>query len=189
MGDPKRNILLNSVAVHRILSRMASEIIERCQGADELVLVGVVRGGDVLAERLAEHLKAVEGLDVPLGKLDITMYRDDIGGAGALPVIRPTDIPFSIDDRSVILVDDVLFTGRTIRAALDALMDFGRPRRVGLAVLIDRGHRELPIQPDYTGHKTRTGRDQRVKVLLGGERDDDVVYLLEPGEVWEENDL
>lgn len=187
MSEANRSALLNSTAVHRILSRMAHEIIERCEGADDLVLVGVVRGGDTLAERLAECIKAAEGYDVPLGRLDITLYRDDIGGPGSLPIIRPTDIPFSIDNRSVILVDDVLFTGRTIRAALDALMDFGRPKRVSLAVLIDRGHRELPIQPDYTGHKTLTGRDQRVKVLLGGEREEDVVYLLEPGEIWEDD--
>lgn len=180
MAETYRRILLNAAAVRRTLARMAHEILERNRGTEGLALVGVVSRGDLLAARLREQIRQVEGVEVPVGRLDITLYRDDLARAAAPPMLRPTDIPFAIDDRTVVLVDDVLYTGRTSRAALDALMDLGRPRAVQLAVLIDRGHRELPIQPDYAGHAIRTGRDEEVEVRLGGDPADDAVLLVEP---------
>ncbi|MDW7710759.1 MAG: bifunctional pyr operon transcriptional regulator/uracil phosphoribosyltransferase PyrR [Deferrisomatales bacterium] len=179
-AQTSRRVLLNAAAVRRALARMAHEILERNRGTEGLVLVGVVRQGDLLAARLQDQIRLVEGASVPLGRLDITLYRDDLARAGAPPMLRPTDIPFALDDRTVVLVDDVLYTGRTARAALDAIMDFGRPRAVQLAVLVDRGHRELPIQPDYTGHVIRTVRDEEVEVRLGIDPGDDAVLLVEP---------
>jgi pyrimidine operon attenuation protein/uracil phosphoribosyltransferase len=171
---------LNAAAVRRTLARMAHEILERNRGTEGLALVGVVSRGDLLAARLRDQIRLVEGAEVPVGRLDITLYRDDLARTGARPMLRPTEIPFDLDDRTVVLVDDVLYTGRTTRAALDALMDFGRPRAIQLAVLVDRGHRELPIQPDYAGHVIRTGRDEEVEVRLGGDPADDAVLLVEP---------
>ena len=184
MEDTNRRVLLNAAAVRRVLARMAYEILERNRGTEGLALVGVVRGGDIIARRLAEQIRQAEGVDVPAGRLDITLYRDDLGRVSAAPLLRPTEIPFPIDDRLVVLVDDVLYTGRTSRAALDALIDLGRPRAIQLAVLIDRGHRELPIQPDYVGHAIRTGRDEAVEVRLGENPGDDAVFLLEPALDW-----
>lgn len=175
-----RRVLLNAAAVRRTLARMAHEILERNRGTEGLALVGVVSRGDLLAARLRDQIRLVEGTEVPVGRLDITLYRDDLARTGARPMLRPTEIPFDLDDRTVVLVDDVLYTGRTTRAALDALMDFGRPRAIQLAVLVDRGHRELPIQPDYAGHVIRTGRDEEVEVRLGGDPADDAVLLVEP---------
>jgi len=174
-----RRVLLNAAAVRRTLARMAHEILERNRGTEGLGVVGVVSRGDLLAARLREQIRQVEDVEVPVGRLDITLYRDDLGRGGSPPMLRPTDIPFDIDDRTVVLVDDVLYTGRTTRAALDALMDLGRPRAIQLAVLVDRGHRELPIQPDYVGHTIRTGRDEEVEVRLGGDPADDAVLLVE----------
>lgn len=185
MSETYRRILLNAAAVRRTLARMAHEILERNKGTEGLALVGVVRRGDLLAARLQEHVRQAEGVEVPLGRLDITLYRDDLARAAAPPLLRPTEIPFDIDDRTVVLVDDVLYTGRTSRAALDALMDLGRPRAVQLAVLVDRGHRELPIQPDYVGHAIHTGRDEQVEVRLGADSAEDAVFLLEPAGAWE----
>ncbi len=179
MAETYRRVLLNGAAVRRALARMAHEILERNRGSEGLVLVGVVSRGDLLAARLRDQIRQVEGAEVPVGRLDITLYRDDLARAGAPPMLRPTDIPFALDDRTVVLVDDVLYTGRTTRAALDALMDFGRPRAIQLAVLVDRGHRELPIQPDYAGHVIRTGRDEEVEVRLGHDPSDDSVLLVE----------
>ncbi|MHB8767057.1 MAG: bifunctional pyr operon transcriptional regulator/uracil phosphoribosyltransferase PyrR [Deferrisomatales bacterium] len=184
MAEVNRRVLLNAAALRRTLARMAHEILERNRGTEGLAFVGVVRRGDLLAERLRDQVRQAEGVEVPLGRLDITLYRDDLARAGATPMLRPTEIRFPIDDLTVVLVDDVLYTGRTIRAALDALMDLGRPRSVQLAVLVDRGHRELPIQPDYVGHAVRTGRDEQVEVRLGGDAADDAVLLLEPGQDW-----
>ncbi len=184
MAELNRRVILNAAAVRRTLARMAHEIVERNGGTEGLAFVGVVRRGDRLAERLREHVRLAEAADVPVGRLDITLYRDDLGRAGASPMLRPTEIPFSIDDLAVVLVDDVLYTGRTIRAALDALMDLGRPRSVQLAVLVDRGHRELPIQPDYVGHALHTGRDEQVEVRLGDGSGEDAVLLLEPAHDW-----
>jgi pyrimidine operon attenuation protein/uracil phosphoribosyltransferase len=152
----------------RALTRIAHEILERNRGLDELALVGIRTRGVPLARRLARALKEINGDDVPTGALDITLYRDDLmrHPVGPQPLVRRTEVPFSIDDRKIMLVDDVLYTGRTIRAALDALIDFGRPRAIQLIVLVDRGHRELPIKADYVGKNLPTSLKQSVQVRL-----------------------
>jgi pyrimidine operon attenuation protein/uracil phosphoribosyltransferase len=152
----------------RALTRIAHEILERNRGLDELALVGIRTRGVPLARRLARTLHEINGDDVPTGALDITLYRDDLmrNPVGPQPVVRRTEIPFSIDDRKILLVDDVLYTGRTIRAALDALIDFGRPRGIQLIVLVDRGHRELPIKADYVGKNLPTSIKQSIQVRL-----------------------
>jgi pyrimidine operon attenuation protein/uracil phosphoribosyltransferase len=152
----------------RALTRMAHEILERNRGLDELALVGIRTRGVPIARRLARTLREINGDDIPTGALDITLYRDDLmrHPVGPQPVVRRTEIPFSIDERKILLVDDVLYTGRTIRAALDALIDFGRPRAIQLVVLVDRGHRELPIKADYVGKNLPTSLKQSVQVRL-----------------------
>jgi pyrimidine operon attenuation protein/uracil phosphoribosyltransferase len=152
----------------RALTRIAHEILERNRGLDELALVGIRTRGVPLARRLARTLRDINGDDVPTGALDITLYRDDLmrQPVGPQPVVRRTEINFSIDDRKILLVDDVLYTGRTVRAALDALIDFGRPRAIQLIVLVDRGHRELPIKADYVGKNIPTSLRQSVQVRL-----------------------
>ncbi len=160
-----RSRLLEAGDVRRAVTRIAHEVLERNKGAGDLVLVGIAARGDDLARRLAEELGRIEGTDVPVGVLDITFYRDDIGLRAEAPEIHETRIPFDVSGKTVILVDDVLFTGRTIRAAMDALVDFGRPRAVQLAVLVDRGHRELPIRADYVGKNVPTREDELVRVL------------------------
>ena len=154
--------------VSRSLTRIAHEILERNRGVEDLALVGIRARGVPIAERIARHLKEFSGIDVPTGALDITLYRDDLTRQkpSAQPLIRRTEINFSIDDRVILLVDDVLFTGRTIRAAFDALIDFGRPKAIQLVALIDRGHRELPIRADYVGRNVPTSRHQSVQVRL-----------------------
>jgi len=152
----------------RTLTRIAHEILERNRGVEELALVGIRTRGVPIAKRLAKAIHEINGHEVPTGALDITLYRDDLMriAVGAQPVIRKTEIPFSIDDKRILLVDDVLYTGRTIRAALDALIEFGRPRVIQLVVLVDRGHRELPIKADYVGKNLPTSRAQSVQVHL-----------------------
>ena len=152
----------------RTLTRIAHEILERNRGVEELALVGIRTRGVPIAKRLAKAIHEINGHDIPTGALDITLYRDDLmrTAVGAQPVIRKTEIPFSIDDRRILLVDDVLYTGRTIRAALDALIEFGRPRVIQLVVLVDRGHRELPIKADYVGKNLPTSSSQSVQVHL-----------------------
>ena len=154
--------------VERSLARIAHEIVERNRGIEELALVGIRRRGVPLAKRIAAIIKDINHHEVPTGALDITLYRDDLmrTAVGAQPVIRKTEIPFSIDDKRILLVDDVLYTGRTIRAALDALIEFGRPRVIQLVVLVDRGHRELPIKADYVGKNLPTALSQSVQVHL-----------------------
>jgi pyrimidine operon attenuation protein/uracil phosphoribosyltransferase len=154
--------------IARSLTRIAHEIMERNRGVEDLALVGIRARGVPIAARLAAHLREIAGVDVPTGSLDITLYRDDLmrTPVGPQPVVRRTEIPFSIDGRHILLVDDVLFTGRTIRAALDALIDFGRPSAIQLVVLVDRGHRELPIRADYVGRNIPTSRQQSVQVRL-----------------------
>ena len=161
-------IVMDADRVGRSLMRIAHEILERHRGTDNLALIGIRARGVPLAERLAANLKTAGGLDVPTGSLDITLYRDDLmrHQVGPQPILRRTEIPFSIDGKMILLVDDVLYTGRTIRAALDALIDFGRPRAIQLAVLVDRGHRELPIRADYVGRNVPTSRQQSVQVRL-----------------------
>ena len=161
-------IVMDGDRVARSITRIAHEILERNRGVEDIALVGIRARGVPIAQRLARELAGLTGVQVPTGALDITLYRDDIMGhaAGTQPVVRRTEIPFSLDDRLILLVDDVLYTGRTIRAALDALIDFGRPRAIQLVALVDRGHRELPIRADYVGRNIPTSRQQSVQVRL-----------------------
>ncbi len=159
-------VVLDQVAIQRALTRIAHEILERNRGSDQLALVGIHTRGVYLSQRLADEIRRVEGVTLPCGEIDITLYRDDVGRSQVRPEIRGTNIPFSVDDLCIVLVDDVLYTGRTVRAALDALIDFGRPRSIHLAVLVDRGHRELPIRADYVGKNLPTARDEHVHVRL-----------------------
>ncbi|HEX9375692.1 MAG TPA: bifunctional pyr operon transcriptional regulator/uracil phosphoribosyltransferase PyrR [Actinomycetota bacterium] len=169
--------LMDQAEIRRATTRIAHEVLERNKGAGDVVLVGIAARGDDLARRLAGELKRIENADVPVGALDITFYRDDIGLRAEAPEVHETRIPFDITGRTVVLVDDVLFTGRTIRSALDALVDFGRPRAVQLAVLVDRGHRELPIRADYVGKNVPTRHDENVRVALTETDGEDAVYL------------
>ena len=175
--DAGRRTVLTSADINRALTRIAHEILERNRGGRDLVLLGIPSRGVPLAERIAAKIASVEGYDVPVGSLDITLYRDDLRLRPARALL-PTSIPSSgIDGRTVVLVDDVLFSGRTIRAALDALGDVGRPARVQLAVLIDRGHRELPIRADFVGKNLPTSLVERVSVRLAGIDDEDEVTI------------
>jgi pyrimidine operon attenuation protein/uracil phosphoribosyltransferase len=162
----ERGNLLDAGEIRRAVTRIAHEILERNKGASRVVLVGIAARGDDLARRLAAEIARIEGTAVPVGALDITFYRDDIGMRSEAPEVHETKINFDITGRTVVLVDDVLFTGRTIRAAMDALVDFGRPTAIQLAVLVDRGHRELPIRPDFVGKNVPTRRDEEVRVFL-----------------------
>ncbi len=166
----------------RTIRRLAHEIVESNGGADNLVLVGLLTRGAPLAERLAAAIETFEGVAPPVGRLDIGLYRDDLAQRDPLPPVRPSDIPRSLDGMTVVLVDDVLFTGRTIRAAMDAIMDFGRPARVRLAVMVDRGHRELPIRPDFVGRNIPTAPSQTVDVRLAEMDGEDAIYLIEGAE-------
>jgi pyrimidine operon attenuation protein / uracil phosphoribosyltransferase len=161
-------IVMDSVRMGRTIMRIAHEILERNRGVEELALVGIRTRGVPLARRLAHTIAEIGQHEVPTGALDITLYRDDLmrHAVGAQPVVRSTEIPFSIDDKRILLVDDVLYTGRTIRAALDALIEFGRPKVIQLVVLVDRGHRELPIKADYVGKNIPTSLSQSVQVHL-----------------------
>ena len=163
--------------VRRALTRIAHEILERDKGAADLVLVGIADRGDDLARRLADEVRRIEGPKVPVGVLDITFYRDDIGMRADAPEVHETRIPFDVSGKVVVLVDDVLFTGRTIRSAMDALMDLGRPRKIQLAVLVDRGHRELPIRADFVGKNVPTGRADDVRVLVAELDGEDAVVV------------
>jgi pyrimidine operon attenuation protein/uracil phosphoribosyltransferase len=173
---PENIVILSTVMLERALKRMAHEIAERNEAGKDLVLVGIQRGGVFLAQRLAVLLNDVLGQAIPVGSLDVSMHRDDIG-THAAPDIHPTVIPFDVTGKTVVLVDDVLFSGRTTRAALDALNDFGRPQRVQLAVLIDRGHRELPIKADFVGKNVPTSLRERVNVQLRELGGPDIVTL------------
>ncbi|MBI5167607.1 MAG: bifunctional pyr operon transcriptional regulator/uracil phosphoribosyltransferase PyrR [candidate division NC10 bacterium] len=180
MKKKEKAQILDEMGISRALTRIAHEIIEKNKGTQDLVLVGLRSRGVDLARRISQKLKEIDGMEVPVGVLDITLYRDDLGSMGPQPVVRKTEIPFSINDKKVVLVDDVLYTGRTIRAALDGLIDFGRPRSIQLAVLVDRGHRELPIRADYVGKNVPTSRAEQVQVMLKEEDDVDRVVILEP---------
>jgi pyrimidine operon attenuation protein / uracil phosphoribosyltransferase len=172
---------MDEAEIRRATTRIAHEILERNKGAEGLVLVGIANRGDDLARRLAAELKRIEGADVSVGALDITFYRDDIGLRAEAPEVHETRIGFDITRCTVVLVDDVLFTGRTIRSAMDALVDFGRPNQIQLAVLVDRGHRELPIRADYVGKNVPTRQDEEVRVLLREVDGEDAVVVGGPG--------
>lgn len=158
--------IMDVKGIQRSLQRIAHEIIEKNKGVEDIVILGIPTHGVYLAKRLSNILKTIEGIEPPLGTVDVTLYRDDIGLKEDQPILKKTEIPVSIENKNVIIVDDVLFTGRTIRAAMDAIMDFGRPSNIQLAVLIDRGHRELPIRPDYIGKNVATSLQEKVKVHL-----------------------
>jgi pyrimidine operon attenuation protein/uracil phosphoribosyltransferase len=169
--------LLDKTDVDRVITRMAHEIIEKNKGIRSLCLVGIQRGGVHIAKRLSSRLETIEGKSIPVGTLDITLYRDDINIRKEQPIVRRTQVDCDIDNKKVVLVDDVLFTGRSIRAAMDAIMDLGRPSAIQLAVLVDRGHRELPIKADYVGKNIPTSKNETVKVLLEEEGGEDRVVL------------
>jgi len=176
---PESTVILNAIGIQRALTRIAHEIVERNENSAEVVLVGIQRGGVPLAERLAGILSGILNLTFPWGSLDVSMHRDDLDGRAA-PKIHPTQIPFDVTGKTVVLVDDVLFSGRTIRSAMDALNDFGRPQRIQLAVLVDRGHRELPIKADFVGKNQPTSPSEKVRVRIGAEAQEDEVILERP---------
>jgi pyrimidine operon attenuation protein / uracil phosphoribosyltransferase len=175
----QKKVVMDAEGIDRSLTRIASEILEKNKGGEELVLVGIRTGGVFLAERLNKKISSIEGKSIPFGILDITLYRDDLSTSHRKPRLGKTDIPFSLDGRKVVLVDDVLFTGRTIRAAMDALIDFGRPKLIQLAVLIDRGHRELPIRADFVGKNLPSSLWQAVSVNLTEKDGKDEVVIEE----------
>ncbi len=171
-------VVMDREAIERALTRIAHEILEANKGAENLGIVGIVTRGTHVAERLAQRIRDIEGTAVPVGSLDISFYRDDVGER-LNPEVHRTDIPFDVEGRSIVLVDDVLYTGRTIRAAMDAIMDYGRPATMQLAVLVDRGHRELPIRADYVGKNVPTARRERVRAAFeeAGDSADEVRIL------------
>ncbi len=169
--------IMTADEIRRAIVRISHEIVERQAGTEGLVLVGIQRRGVPLAERIAVAIAEHEGVPLPVGALDITFYRDDLSLVAQQPIVKGTAIPVDLNAKTVILVDDVLFTGRTIRAAMDALVDFGRPRAIRLAVLVDRGHRELPIRADHVGKNVPTARDELVKVHLAETDDEDAVRI------------
>ena len=172
--------LLDAERMDRAIRRMSIEIVERNRGTDDLIIIGIRTRGVPIAQRIAAEIERHEKTPVPFGILDITLYRDDLTTVAPQPVVRPTKFPEPIDDKVVVLVDDVLYTGRTVRAALDALIDFGRPKAVQLAVLIDRGHRELPVHADFIGKTVPTDRTEVIKVKLAESDGDDEVLIMEP---------
>ena len=175
----KRKVVMDAEGIERSLTRVAYQILEKNKGVEDLVLIGIQKGGVLLAERLGRKISAIEGVPIPVGKLDITLYRDDIMKSGKQHEIGKTDIPFSLNGKKVVIVDDVLFTGRTIRAAMDALMDFGRPTLIQLAVLIDRGHREIPIRADFVGKNLPSSQSEEVLVKLSKRKTSDAVMIEE----------
>lgn len=178
MSLKEKALILDKAGIDRAMTRIAHEIMEKNKGPKDLVLVGIQRGGVHLARRLAAKIKEIEGMEPPVGSLDITMYRDDLATRKSQPVPQATDIAFDIQDRTMILVDDVIFTGRTIRAALNSIMDYGRPHRIQLAVLVDRGHRELPVRADYVGKNLPTSAKEKVEVMLAEDGVEEKVVIL-----------
>lgn len=177
-----KQTLIDGKGFVRTINRLAHEIIERNKGADSIGIVGIRTRGDLLARRIAHKISLMENISVPIGSLDITLYRDDLRGKLNQPQLKMTDILFDIQDKNIILVDDVLFTGRTVRSALNALIDLGRPASIQLAVFVDRGHRELPIKADFIGKSIPTSQVQEVQVKMSEIDDEDAVFLLEKGE-------
>ena len=171
--------IIDSDGLSRTLTRLAHEIIEKNKGSEGLVIIGLRTRGDFIARRIAVKIEEIEGVEIPVGALDVSFYRDDFRETMEHPQVQLSDISFDIDGKHVILIDDVLYTGRTIRAALDALMDYGRPASIQLAVLVDRGHREIPIAPDYTGKNIPTSIGEEVRVKMTEIDDEDCVLLVE----------
>jgi pyrimidine operon attenuation protein/uracil phosphoribosyltransferase len=163
---PKSTLIMDAKTIERALTRIAHEIVEKNKGAENMAIIGIQNRGAYLAERIAKLIEKIEGVAVPLGLMDITLYRDDVQTKLEQPVVQKTEIMFGVKDKAIVLVDDVLYTGRTVRAALDQIIDFGRPRHIHLAVLVDRGHRELPIRADYVGKNIPTAREDRVNVKI-----------------------
>jgi len=161
-----KKVLMDEEGMKRTIARMVHEIVERNKGVEDLVFIGIRRRGDLLAKRMGDDVKRLFNADIPLGALDITLYRDDLSLLSHQPQVRKTEIPFAVDKKRVVLIDDVIFTGRTVRAALDAITDLGRPLWIRLAVIVDRGHRELPIQPDFVGKIVPTSLNEDVLVFL-----------------------
>lgn len=174
--------IIDAAGLERTITRLAHEILERNKGADNLAIVGIRTRGEFLAKRIAKKIQDVEGVNVPIGFLDITLYRDDLLGKLEQPQMKGTDILFDINNKDVVLVDDVLYTGRTVRAAMDGLIDIGRPRTIQLAVLIDRGHRQLPIKADFVGKNVPTSSAESIRVHLKEVDGEDEVLLMHPEE-------
>ncbi|MCD8175456.1 MAG: bifunctional pyr operon transcriptional regulator/uracil phosphoribosyltransferase PyrR [Phascolarctobacterium sp.] len=173
----KKNIIMDSEAMRRAIVRISHEIIEKNKGVKNLILIGIRTRGVPIARRLAEAIGTIENVELPVGMLDITLYRDDLSTLAYNPIVHGTEIDMDINDKVIVLVDDVLYTGRTIRAALDAIMDMGRPKSIQLAVLIDRGHRELPIRTDFAGKNVPTSHKEAIEVLLAEEDGSDEVII------------
>lgn len=173
-----KTVLLDQQAITRALRRISHEIVENNKGVDNIVIIGIARGGVPVSECLRDNVESIENVKIPLGKLDITLYRDDINDKDIQPTVTNTDIPFSIEDKDVILCDDVLYTGRTVRAGIDALIALGRPRTIQLAVLIDRGHKELPIRADYVGKNVPTSKEEKVQVTFSATQGNVAVILI-----------
>lgn len=173
----KKNVIMDSEAIRRALVRIAHEIIEKNKGVEDVVIVGIRTRGVPLAQRIAAEINAIENCEITVGMLDITLYRDDLSTLGYNPVVHGTDINFDLSGKHVVLVDDVLYTGRTIRAALDAVIDMGRPKTIQLAVLVDRGHKELPIRADYVGKNVPTSQKETIEVVLNEIDGTDEVYI------------
>ncbi|MBU1853178.1 MAG: bifunctional pyr operon transcriptional regulator/uracil phosphoribosyltransferase PyrR [Candidatus Omnitrophica bacterium] len=179
MSFSKKANILTKEEIARAITRISHEILEKNRGSKDLAVIGIRTRGYVLAERIVQSIKSIDGSSLPVGALDITLYRDDLSVVSEQPVIHKTEIDFDIEGKNIILVDDVLYTGRTVRCALDALIDFGRPRAIQLAVLIDRGHRELPVRADYVGKNLPTSQKELVQVKLEEVDEEDSVFIEE----------
>ena len=173
-------LIMDAEAIRRALRRIAHEIIERNPWLPEIVLAGIPSRGVEIARRIADLIRAIEKIDIETGAIDVAMHRDDVGTRAELPVVRASKLPVPLEERTVIVVDDVLFTGRTVRAAMDAINSFGRPARIQFAALIDRGHRELPIRADYVGKNLPTAANEKVRVRIGSADEVDGVWLIKP---------
>lgn len=181
MNEKRTNksiLVMDAAAIQRALRRIAHEIIERNPDLNQIILAGIPSRGNEIARRIAETISTIEKASIAVGTIDVAMHRDDVGTRTELPVVKASDLPLPLETKTVIIVDDVLFTGRTVRAAMDAITSFGRPARIQLAVLIDRGHRELPIRADYVGKNLPTAPDEKVRLRLGEERSEEGVWLI-----------
>lgn len=174
-----KKTVANSKMLNRMITRLSHEIIEKCKGIENLGIIGIRTRGEHLAKRLAKEIERIEKTEIPVGILDVVMYRDDFRSKNKLPKLKVTEIPFDVDNKKLILVDDVIYTGRTIRAALDAITDLGRPASIKLAVLVDRGHREMPIMPNFIGKEFKTAANEEIRVKVREIDDKDGIYLVE----------